>query len=43
MHSGKNFDKTKPEIINFYNSTKVGVDAFDKMSSDMYYCRKTRR
>ena len=29
MHSGKNFNETKPEIINFYNSTKGGVDTFD--------------
>ena len=27
MHSGKDFNETKPEIIKCYNSTKGGVDA----------------
>jgi hypothetical protein len=33
----------KPEIINFYNSTKGGVDTFDQMCSNMSCNRKTNR
>ena len=43
MHSGKDFNETKPEIIKCYNSTKGGVDAFDQMSSEMSCSRRTRR
>ena len=36
-------EKGKPEIIEYYNSTKGGVDAFDEMCA-LYSChRRTRR
>lgn len=35
--------KGKPEIIEFYNSTKGGVDTFDQMCSGNSCSRKTRR
>ena len=43
MHSRTNFISNKPEMIQFYNSTKGGVDAFDHMSAQMSRSRKTRR
>lgn len=44
MHSGKVIDEnSKPEIINFYNSTKGGVDTFDQMMHTSSVSRKTRR
>ena len=43
MHSGKNSNKAKPEIIHFYNFTKEGVDAFDQISSVMSCSKRTRR
>ena len=45
MHSGKEIDDTtkKPEIINFYNSTKGGVDTFDQLVHTYTVARKTRR
>ena len=43
MHSGTNFIGKKQEIIDFYNSTKCGVDVFDQMSANMSCSRKTRR
>ena len=43
MHSVKNFIETKPEIINFHNSTKGGVDALDQMSSGMSCSARIRR
>lgn len=33
----------KPEIVEFYNSTKGAVDAFDEMSGNMSCSRKTQR
>ena len=33
----------KPEIIEFYNATKGGVDTFDQMCSVNFCSRKTRR
>lgn len=44
MHSQPTIgEKGKPEIIEFYNSTKGGVDAFDEMC-ELYSCnRKTKR
>lgn len=44
MHNQPKIGETgKPEIIEFYNSTKGGVDTFDEMCS-IYSChRKTRR
>ena len=33
----------KPDIIEFYNSTKGAVDAFDQMCSNMSCSRKTQR
>lgn len=35
-------DKKKPEIINTYNHTKVGVDKFDEMTKNMSCVRATR-
>jgi hypothetical protein len=35
-------DKRKPEIIKFYNSTKVGVDAMDQKVST-YSCKRQTR
>lgn len=45
FHSTKDIDKEskKPEIILFYNSTKGGVDTFDKMAHGYTVVRKTRR
>ncbi|KAK4318811.1 hypothetical protein Pmani_010234 [Petrolisthes manimaculis] len=44
MHSSPSLGQTgKPEIIEFYNKTKGGVDAFDQMSA-IYSCgRSTNR
>ncbi|KAK3891516.1 hypothetical protein Pcinc_004606 [Petrolisthes cinctipes] len=44
MHSQPTLgEKGKPEVIEFYNSTKGGVDAFDGMCA-LYSCnRKTKR
>ena len=42
MHSGTDFISNKPEMIQFYNSTKGGLDAFDQMSAQMSCSRKTR-
>lgn len=36
-------DKKKPEIIQFYNATKGGVDTVDEMSSAYSTARKTNR
>ncbi|KAK4324272.1 hypothetical protein Pmani_005112 [Petrolisthes manimaculis] len=36
-------DSGKPEIIEFYNSTKGGVDTFDQMCGAYSTARKTRR
>ena len=44
MHNTKTVDPNKkPEIINFYNSTKGGVDTFDQMVHTYSVSRKTRR
>lgn len=45
MHSTKtiNEETKKPEIIDFYNSTKGGVDTFDQMAHFYTVSRKTRR
>ena len=43
MHSSKRFNETKREIINFYNSTKKGLDAFDQISSNISCIRIPRR
>lgn len=44
MHSGSSIEENKkPEIINFYNSTKGGVDTFDQMVHTYSVSRKTRR
>lgn len=44
MHAGDTIDENgKPEIINFYNSTKGGVDTFDQMVHTYSVTRKTRR
>lgn len=45
MHEGAiiNDQSQKPEIIEFYNRTKCGVDVFDQMCSNMSCSRKTRR
>ena len=43
MHSGTDLISNKPEMIQFYNSTKGGVDAFDQMSAQMSCSRKTRQ
>lgn len=45
MHDQKDEDKTVriPEIIEFYNSTKGGVDCFDKLCHTYSVSRKTRR
>lgn len=38
-----NPETKKPRMIEFYNSTKGGVDTFDQMCSVMSCCRKTNR
>ena len=46
MHSGSTLMSQttgKPDIIDFYNSTKGGVDTFDQMCGNMSTSRKTRR
>ena len=44
MHNDKNLcDNGKPEVIEFYNKTKCGVDTFDQMCSTYSCGRKTRR
>ncbi|XP_071056505.1 piggyBac transposable element-derived protein 4-like [Onthophagus taurus] len=45
MHADKNVNEVskKPEIIEFYNSTKGGVDTFDQMAHNYTVFRKTRR
>ncbi|XP_071055485.1 piggyBac transposable element-derived protein 4-like [Onthophagus taurus] len=45
MHADKNVNEVskKPEIIEFYNSTKGGVDTFDQMAHNYTVSRKTRR
>uniref|UniRef100_A0A336MDY1 CSON010564 protein n=1 Tax=Culicoides sonorensis TaxID=179676 RepID=A0A336MDY1_CULSO len=46
MHQTCDIDataKTKPEIINYYNSTKGGVDTMDKMLSEYTVKRRTSR
>lgn len=44
QHSQPNIGtKGKPEIIDFYNSTKGGVDTFDQMCALSSCSRKTRR
>ncbi|UYV66370.1 hypothetical protein LAZ67_4001477 [Cordylochernes scorpioides] len=36
-------DKMKPEIVTFYNQTKIGVDVVDQMSGTYSVGRRTRR
>lgn len=36
-------DKRKPEIVTFYNQTKVGVDVVDQLCSNYSVARNTRR
>lgn len=45
MHDQKDEDRTVriPEIIQFYNATKGGVDCFDKLCHTYSVSRKTRR
>lgn len=45
MHSGSEVNQVtkKPDIIDFYNSTKGGVDTFDKMVHNYSTSRGTRR
>lgn len=45
VHEGARVNSVtqKPEIIEFYNGTKYGVDVFDQMCSNMSCSRKTRR
>lgn len=45
MHSDKKIDENngKPDIINFYNMTKGGVDTFDQLVHTYSVSRKTRR
>ncbi|XP_039291052.1 uncharacterized protein LOC120352834 [Nilaparvata lugens] len=45
MHYQPEVDEAskKPEVIEFYNSTKGGVDTFDKMVHSYSVSRKTRR
>jgi hypothetical protein len=45
MHCTKtvNMETKKPEIIDFYNSTRCGVDTFDQMAHSYTVARKTRR
>ena len=44
MHSKPTLTQSgKPEIINFYNKTKGGVDTFDQMCSTYSCSRRTRR
>lgn len=46
LHSGSTLisERTgKPDIIDFYNSTKGGVDTFDQMCGNMSTSRKTKR
>ena len=40
MHSTKTINKEtrKPEIIDFYNSTKGGVDTFDQLA---HFCTES--
>jgi hypothetical protein len=37
------YPSRKPEVIEYYNSTKGGVDTFNQMCSDMSCSRKTKR
>lgn len=46
MHSGsslKSEKSEKPDMIEFYNATKGGVDTFDQMCGNMSTSRKTKR
>ncbi len=45
MHCGAEINENngKPEIVNFYNSTKGGVDTFDQLMHTYSVTRKTRR
>lgn len=36
-------NKQKPEIITYYNQTKIGVDIVDKMCSSYSVARNTKR
>ncbi|CAH1959283.1 unnamed protein product [Acanthoscelides obtectus] len=46
MHSGSSLicqQSGKPDMIEFYNATKGGVDTFDQMCGHMSTSRKTKR
>ena len=48
MHSDNAIDKSsgfknKPEIVTFYNQTKVGVDVLDQLCSNYDTARTTKR
>lgn len=43
MHHSVQTEKDKPEIIQFYNSTKAGVDAMDQKCANYCSSRRTQR